>query len=133
MQFRARRMDMVVHVDANGLGYYLRNARINPIGRRIQPCRPEQHGAARAHRYRQEFSSRKTRIIISQHTAHCRPPLDSTSILTYITLARVVPRGIVTRSHRGQYPGLVGNDDAGPGRGTLRSVMDASPIASMPI
>ena len=59
---------MVVHVDADGLGYYLRNARINPIARRVQPCRAEQHRTAGTHRSRQEFSSRKTGIIIFQHT-----------------------------------------------------------------
>ena len=55
---------MVVHVDANGPGHDLRNARINPIARRIQPCRPEQHRTAGTHRSRQEFSSRKTGITI---------------------------------------------------------------------
>ena len=60
MRFRPRGIDMVVHVDANGPRHDLRNARINPIGRRIQPCRPEQHRTAGTHRSRQEFPSRKT-------------------------------------------------------------------------
>ena len=36
MRFGPRGIDMVVHVDANGPGHDLRNARIHPIGRRIQ-------------------------------------------------------------------------------------------------
>jgi hypothetical protein len=70
--FRPRGIDMVVHVDANGPGHDLRDARINPIGR-VEPCRGEQHRTAGAHRSRQEFWSRKTGIVISQHTANCRP------------------------------------------------------------
>jgi hypothetical protein len=61
---------MVVHVDANDPGDDLRYARINLIGRRIQPSRPEQHGAAGPHRSRQESSSRMTVTTIFQHTAH---------------------------------------------------------------
>ena len=72
MWFRPRGVDMIVHVDANGPGHHLRNARINPIGRRMQPCRPEQHGAAGAHSRGQEFPSRKVRIARFRHTAHGR-------------------------------------------------------------
>jgi hypothetical protein len=72
MRFRPRRIDMVVHVDANGPGYDLRNAGINSIGCRTQPCRPEQHRTASTHRSRQEFSSRKTGKSIFQHAAHSR-------------------------------------------------------------
>jgi hypothetical protein len=41
MRFRSRGIDVVVHVDANVPSNDLRNARINRLGRRIQPCRPE--------------------------------------------------------------------------------------------
>jgi hypothetical protein len=68
MRFRPRGMDMVVHVDANGPRDDLRNARVNPIGRRIHPCRPQQHRAARARRSRQEFSSRNIGIFVFQHS-----------------------------------------------------------------
>ena len=71
---------MVVHVDANSPGHDLRNARINPIARRMQPCRPEQHRTAGTHRSRQEFSSRKTGMIIFQHTTHSRSPSGRTSL-----------------------------------------------------
>ena len=73
MGFGPRGIDMVVHVYANGPGHDQRGARINPIGRRIQPGRPEQHHTAGTHRIRQEFPPRKTGVIIFQYTAHCRP------------------------------------------------------------
>jgi hypothetical protein len=63
---------MVVHVYPNGPGHDLRNARINPVARRMQPCGPEQHRTAGAHRSGQEFPSRKAEIATLQHTAHSR-------------------------------------------------------------
>ena len=36
-------IDVVVHVDPDGPGHDLCNACINPVVRRIQPYRPEQH------------------------------------------------------------------------------------------
>ena len=84
MRFRPRGIDMVVHVDANGPGHDLRNARIHSIGRRMQPCRPEQHGTAGPHRSRQEFSSRKTGIIIFQVIA----PLPARRCLAAVSLSQ---------------------------------------------
>jgi hypothetical protein len=53
VQFRPRGVDMVVHVDANGLGHDRRNARISLIVRRIQQCGP---GAVARRRHRSQPS-----------------------------------------------------------------------------
>jgi hypothetical protein len=59
MRFGPRGVDMVVHVYTNGLGHRLRNARVDPICRRIHPSRPEQHCTAGTHRGGQEFSPQR--------------------------------------------------------------------------
>jgi hypothetical protein len=64
MRFGPRGIDVVVHVDRNGLRHHLRNARIDPICRRIHPSRREQYCTAGTHRGGQEFSPRKTGIIL---------------------------------------------------------------------
>ena len=67
---RAQRVEIKMSMTARGcgIGDVLRNARTKSIGRRIQPCRPEQHGAASARHSRQKFSARKIGIVIFQHS-----------------------------------------------------------------
>jgi hypothetical protein len=69
---------MVVHVDADGFGHDLRNARVyvrsERIGGRIQPRRSQQHRAACAGRSCQEFATRKTaKIILLRHADQSNP------------------------------------------------------------